>query len=88
MRELEVYVGGYVSDSYSIWLGGLFVFGGWVVDKNFEIYLIIDCESDIDIVVIYFFWIGIDNVKGVLVGGFGNWWKFGVLILISGIILV
>ncbi|RLP55875.1 MAG: MBL fold metallo-hydrolase [Ketobacter sp.] len=85
-REPEAYAGGHVSDSYSIWLGGLPVFGGWVADKNSEIYLITDRESDIDTAVTYLSRIGIDNVKGALAGGFGNWRKSGAPISTSGTI--
>lgn len=87
-REPEAYAGGHIENSYSIWLGGLPVFGGWVGDENSDIYLVTDRESDIDTAVNHLARIGIDNVKGALVGGFGTWRKSGAPISNSGTISV
>ncbi len=83
-REPEAYAGGHIKNSYSIWLGGLPVFGGWIGDENSDIYLLTDRESDIDIAVTHLARIGIDNVKGALAGGFGTWRKSGAPINNSG----
>jgi hydroxyacylglutathione hydrolase len=83
-REPEAYAGGHVENSYSIWLGGLPVFGGWVGDENDDIYLLTDRESDIDVAINHLARIGIDNVKGALAGGFGTWRKSGAPISSSG----
>ena len=83
-REPEGFAGGHVAGSYSIWLGGLPVFGGWVGDARSPIYLITEGIDDIDTAAMHLGRIGIDNVQGGL--GFGTWRKSGRPIEFSGAI--
>lgn len=72
-RLPEAFVGGHIPGSYSIWLGGLAVFGGWVAEANQQIFLVTDRESDIDPAVRHLSNIGMDNIKGALAGGYEAW---------------
>ncbi len=85
-REPEGFAGGHVAGSYSIWLGGMPVFGGWVGDESSPIYLITDRDVDVDTAALQLGRIGIDNVRGALAGGFGTWRKSGRPIVTSGVV--
>jgi hydroxyacylglutathione hydrolase len=85
-REPEGFAGGHLAGSYSIWLGGMPVFGGWVGDERSPIRLITDRNEDIDTAAVHLSRIGIDNVQGALAGGFGTWRKSGRPIETSGVI--
>jgi hydroxyacylglutathione hydrolase len=85
-REPEGFAGGHIEGSYSIWLDGLPVFGGWIGDEAAPIYLVCDRESDIDAAAMHLTRIGIDNVRGGLSGGFGSWRRSGEPIESSGVI--
>ncbi|MDQ2695098.1 MAG: rhodanese-like domain-containing protein [Pseudomonadota bacterium] len=85
-REPEGFAGGHIEGSYSIWLGGMPVFGGWVGDQRSPIYLVTDREADIDTAALHLTRIGIDNVQGGLAGGFGAWRSSGNPIRTSGVI--
>lgn len=85
-REPEGFAGGHVTGSYSIWLGGTPVFGGWVGTATSPIYLIGDRDADVDTAAMHLTRIGIDNVQGALAGGFGTWRKSGRPIECSGTI--
>ncbi|MAD75523.1 MAG: sulfurtransferase [Rheinheimera sp.] len=72
-RLPEAFAGGHIPDSFSIWLGGLPVFGGWVGDADNAICLVTDRNDDVDTAVRHLSNIGLDNVKGALAGGFESW---------------
>ncbi len=76
-REPEAYAGGHIADSYSIWLGGLPVFGGWLGDEHSPVYLVTDREGDVDTAAMHLSRIGIDKVRAGLAGGFGRWRSSG-----------
>jgi hydroxyacylglutathione hydrolase len=86
LREPEAFAGGHIDGSYSIWLGGLPVFGGWMADERTPVYLIGDRDEDVDTAAMHLTRIGIDNVRGWLAGGFGTWRKSGNPIQCSGAI--
>jgi hydroxyacylglutathione hydrolase len=86
LREPEAFAGGHVAGSYSIWLGGLPVFGGWMADERTPVYLIGDGDADVDAAAMHLTRIGIDNVRGGLAGGFGSWRSSGRDIEASGVI--
>lgn len=85
-RDPEGFAGGQIAGSYSIWMGGIPLFGGWVGNKETPICLVTDRESDIDTAVLHLSRIGIDNVRGGLArlktGGTGSSVKPGVLRLL------
>lgn len=85
-REPEAFAGGHMEDAYSIWLGGLPVFGGWVANEKDAIMLVTDREKDIAEAVLHLGRIGFDNIVGSLAGGFGAWRKSGQPIAHSAII--
>jgi hydroxyacylglutathione hydrolase len=78
-RHVEAFAGGHIPRSYSIWLQGLPVFGGWIVpnDKQ-DVFLVVESESKVQTALLHLARIGIDNVKGVLAGGFGTWRDAGL----------
>jgi hydroxyacylglutathione hydrolase len=85
-REPEGFAGGHAAGSYSIWLGGLPVVGGWIADANSPVYLMTDRNEDVDTAALHLTRIGIDNVNGGLAGGFGKWRGAGRPIEHSGVI--
>lgn len=85
-REPEAFAGGHLAGSYSIWLGGLPVFGGWLGDERTPIHLLTDRDADVDVAAEHLARIGIDNVQSALAGGFGSWRKSGRPIETSGVI--
>jgi hydroxyacylglutathione hydrolase len=85
-REPEGFAGGHVEGSYSIWLGGLPVFGGWIADAHTPVYLMTDRNGDVDTATMHLTRIGIDNVSGALAGGFDKWRGSGRPIERSGTI--
>ncbi len=72
-RLPEAFTGGHIPGSYSIWHGGLPVFGGWLADADSPIYLVTDRDADVDPAVRHLSNIGLDNVCGALAGGFETW---------------
>ncbi|MCA9632769.1 MAG: MBL fold metallo-hydrolase [Myxococcales bacterium] len=84
-REPEAYAGGHVRDAYSIWLGGLPVFGGWVAEHDTPIYVVGDRTEDAATSYLHLSRIGIDGLSGALAGGFGAWRRSGRPILSSGV---
>lgn len=85
-RLPEAYAGGHIPDSYSIWLGGMPVFGGWLADSDSPIYLVTDRDDDVDIGVRHLSNIGFDNVRGALAGGFESWRDAGQQLRHGGVI--
>ena len=85
-RQPEGFAAGHIKDSYSIWLGGLPVFGGWVADESTPIYLLGDREEDIDQAVLHLTRIGLDNIQAGLAGGFGSWRNSGQPLTHAGVI--
>jgi hydroxyacylglutathione hydrolase len=86
LREPEAFAGGHIPGSFSIWLDGLPVFGGWMADERTPVYLIGDRDDDVDAAAMYLTRIGIDKVCGWLGGGFGSWRKSGNAIESAGTI--
>jgi hydroxyacylglutathione hydrolase len=72
-RLPEAFAGAHIPDSYSIWQGGLPVFGGWLADNDSPIYLVTSSNEDVDPAVHHLSNIGLDNVRGALAGGFEAW---------------
>jgi len=77
-RGPEAWAGGHIPGSYSIWLKGVAMFGGWVVDERTPIYLVTEDADDLKTAVEYLFRLGRDNVAGALAGGFEAWRDAGM----------
>ncbi len=72
-RTPEAWAGGHLPNSYSVWLKGLAMFGGWIVDDETPIYLVTEDETDLETAVGFLTRLGRDNVAGALAGGFEAW---------------
>ncbi|WP_231757824.1 MBL fold metallo-hydrolase [Microbulbifer elongatus] len=72
-REPEGYCAAHIKNSYSVWLQGLPVFGGWVAESQDRILLVCDREEDIREGAMHLARIGLDRVVGGLKGGFPGW---------------
>lgn len=83
-REPEAFAGGHIPDSLNVWLSGLSVFGGWVAGEKTRLYLVLPRISDLPSAVNQLSRIGIDDVAGVLAGGFAAWRNRGLPIATSG----
>lgn len=83
-RDPEGFVGGHIGGSYSIWTGGLPVFGGWAGTETTSICLVTDREADIDTAASHLSRIGIDHIRGGLAGGFGAWRSSGKPLAFAG----
>jgi hydroxyacylglutathione hydrolase len=86
VREPEAFAGGHIAGSYSIWLAGLPVFGGWMADERSPVYLVGDRDDDVDAAAMHLTRIGVDNLRGWLGGGFGSWRRSGKGIESSGVL--
>lgn len=87
-RSPEAFAGGHIPGSYSIWLDGLPVFGGWIADETVPIYLVLERPDDLKKAFLNLARIGVDNICGVLAGGFGGWRNAGLKIQMSGTLSV
>ncbi len=83
-RDPEAFAGGHIPDSYSVWAGGLPVFGGWVAKDNARVYLVLAKPQDAEAAVLSLARIGVDAVEGILAGGFDAWRDAGLPIAYSG----
>lgn len=72
-RLPEAFAGGHIPGSYNIWLDGLPVFGGWVADDKVPVYLVLERPEDIEKAFLFLERTGVDNISGVLAGGFEGW---------------
>lgn len=83
-RLPEAFAGGHIPGSYSIWLEGLPVFGGYVAEKETKIYLVVERPEDVEKAFIYLTRIGMDQIKGAIVGNFEKWRNEGLPVEMSG----
>ncbi len=87
-RLPEAFGGGHIPGSYSIWLDGLPVFGGWIADDKVPVYLVLEQPTDVKEAALHLQRIGVDNIRGVLAGGFERWRDAGLEISMSGTLSV
>lgn len=85
-RLPEAFAGSHIPGSYSIWLDGLPVFGGWTARPETAIFLVLERPHDLRTAFLHLARIRIDNVAGFLAGGFENWRNAGLPIETSGVI--
>lgn len=84
-RDPEAFAGGHVPNSYSVWEEGLSIFGGWIADANRSVYLVLSKIDELENVVLALARIGIDNIGGILAGGFDSWRNAGLPVAVSGV---
>ena len=87
-RLPEAFAGGHIPNSYSIWLEGLAVFGGWIADDQLPVFLVLERPNDLRNAFLSLQRIGVDNISGVLAGGFEAWRDAGLKIQTSGTLSV
>jgi len=87
-RLPEAFAGGHIPDSFSIWLEGLPVFVGWVADDKVPVFLVLDRPEDIERAFLFLERVGVDNIAGILAGGFEAWRDAGFEIEITGTVSV
>ncbi|MCD1295132.1 MBL fold metallo-hydrolase [Methanocella sp. CWC-04] len=78
----------HIAGSYNIWLKGMALFPGWIVDHVKPIYLVTGRDDDVFEAVKYLYRIGLENVKGYLCGGFTEWVEKGYDIEYVGLLSV
>ena len=66
--------GVHIKDTYSIWLGGVPPFGGWVLPYEKPILLVLEEKEHLDTVVRYLIRVGYDNIAGILNDGIAAWY--------------
>ena len=85
-RLPEAFAGAHIENSYSVWLGGLPVFGGYLMERDTPVYLVLEKESDLEAAYLHLTRIGMDNIKGVLTKNFESWRNAGLSFETSGTI--
>lgn len=83
-RLPEAFAAGHIPGSYGIWLSGLAMFGGWVVEGDDDILLVVEGSEELDQAVSYLTRLGRDRIQGVLAGGFEAWRNAGLPVEQSG----
>lgn len=71
------YAGSHIPNSLSLWLGGISVYPGWLLDPEQYIVFVMERPSDIDIVTPRMRRLGFDNMCGYLCGGMNEWQEAG-----------
>ena len=66
--------GAHIRDTYSIWLGGLPSFAGWLLPYNTPILLVLEDKEQLETAVKYLIRLGYDNIAGFLNGGIAAWY--------------
>ncbi len=85
-RLPEAFAGGHIPGSYSIWLSGLAMFGGWVANNETKVFLVVDNPDARQSAALYLVRLGIDRIAGALAGGFEAWRDEGLPIESAGTI--
>jgi hydroxyacylglutathione hydrolase len=83
-RLPEAFAGGHIPGSYSIWLGGLPVFGGYIAEKDTPLYLVLERAEDLKTAFLHLSRIGMDNIQGVISDNFETWRNAGLPLEMSG----
>ncbi|WP_163783146.1 MBL fold metallo-hydrolase [Myxococcus vastator] len=78
-REPEAFAAGHIAGSLNVWLKGLPVFGGQVVARPLTpLFLVLPELADPGEAVLALARVGLDEVQGVLSGGFSAWRNAGL----------
>jgi hydroxyacylglutathione hydrolase len=76
--EPAAFGGAHLKGAYSIWLGGLAAFAGWVLSYQQPILLVLEDQSHLEKAVRYLIRLGYDRVNGFLKGGTEGWYNAGL----------
>jgi hydroxyacylglutathione hydrolase len=68
-RTPSAFGGVHINDSYSIWLGGVSTFAGWVLSYDTAILLVLEDRERLEKAVRYLIRLGYDQIDGYLCGG-------------------
>lgn len=66
--------GAFIKGTYSIWLGGLPSFAGWILPYDKPILMVQEENGQLDTAVRYLVRLGYDNIEGLLNGGIAAWY--------------
>lgn len=78
-REIEAFGGGHVPGGLNIALRDEFpVWSGWMLQPEQQILLVVDQETDIDLIQRHLLRIGIENIAGFLRHGMRGWFEAGL----------
>lgn len=76
-RTPPAFGGAHIKSSYSIWLGGLPAYAGWVLSYEKPILLVLESSDQQDKAVRYLVRLGYDNIAGYLKSGIEAWYDSG-----------
>ncbi|RXA17617.1 MBL fold metallo-hydrolase [Methanosarcina sp. MSH10X1] len=74
MRMPHSFAGVHIKGSYSIWLGGIASFAGWMLPYDKPILLVLEEKEQLETAVRYLVRLGYDNIAGFLNGGIAAWY--------------
>jgi hydroxyacylglutathione hydrolase len=69
--------GAHIEGSYSIWLGGLPSFAGWMLSYDKPILLVLEDQNHLEKAVRYLIRVGYDRIPGYLKDGIEGWYNAG-----------
>lgn len=72
VRKPSAFGGSYIKGSFNIWLDGLPAFGGWILNYDQPIVLILDDPRNLKIAVQFLIRLGFDTIEGYLCGSVQN----------------
>ena len=72
-RDPEAWASGHIAGSLNIWLKGMAIFGGWFANQTTRIYLVLRDPEELETALLSLARLGVDNIEGVLAGGFDAW---------------
>lgn len=78
------YAGSHIPNALNIWLDGINVYPGWLLDTNQYIVFVHERPSDMDMVAASMRRLGFDNMCGYLCGGMNEWQEAGKPIAHTG----
>lgn len=79
-RTPPAFGGAHITGSYSIWLGGIPAYAGWVLSYETPILLVLECSDYLEKAVRYLVRLGYDTIAGYLRGGITAWYDSGFVV--------
>lgn len=76
-RAPEAFAAGHIPGALSVWLGGLSTVGGWVVEPDRPVFLVVAEPGQVEAAVLHLSRIGVGQVRGLLSDGFDGWRNAG-----------
>ncbi|MFW6110582.1 MAG: MBL fold metallo-hydrolase [Thermoproteota archaeon] len=72
-REPDAFASSFIPHSLNIWLDGVSIFPGWVINDRQRILLVTERKNDVEIAKTYLWRIGFHNIEGYLCPGMNSW---------------